>query len=126
MPEPVSLILAAALLAGTAVPVGDPQRGADIVSSRSSGLCVLCHALPGVPAVHAGTLGPSLAGVGARYSSAELRERLVSPERFNPTTLMPSATRRDGLTRVASGRAGQQLLSEQQLADVLSHLETLR
>jgi len=119
-------MLAAALLAGGAAPVGDPQRGAEIVRSRSSGLCVLCHALPGVPAVHAGTLGPDLAGVGARYSSDQLRARLVAPERFNPDTLMPSATRRDGFTRVAPGRASLPLLSAQQLEDVLSHLETLK
>ncbi len=119
-------MLAAALLAGGAAPVGDPQRGAEIVRSRSSGLCVLCHALPGVPAEHAGTLGPDLAGVGARYSSDQLRARLVAPERFNPDTLMPSATRRDGFTRVAPGRASQPLLSAQQLEDVLSHLETLK
>lgn len=126
MPEAGSLILAAALLVSGPVLVGDPQRGAEIVRSRSIGLCVLCHAVPGVPAVHAGTLGPDLAGVGARYSSDQLRERLVAPERFNPDTLMPSATRRDGFTRVAAGRAGQPLLSTQQLEDVLSHLEQLK
>lgn len=119
-------MLAAALLAGEPALIGDPQRGAEIVRSRSIGLCVLCHAVPGVPAVHAGTLGPDLAGVGARYSSDQLRERLLAPERFNPNTLMPSAARHDGFNRVVSGRAGQALLSAQQLEDVLSHLEQLK
>ena len=119
-------MLAAALLAAEPALIGDPQRGAEIVRSRSSGLCVLCHALPGVPRVHAGTLGPDLAGVGARYSPAQLRERLEAPERFNPDTVMPSVTRRDAFSRAAVGRAGQPLLNEQQLQDVLSHLATLR
>ena len=126
MPEAGSLVLAAALLVSGPTPVGDPQRGAEIVRSRSSGLCVLCHALPGVPAVQAGTLGPDLAGIGARYSRDQLRERLLAPERFNPNTVMPSAARRDGFKRVVSGRAGQALLSAQQLEDVLSHLEQLK
>lgn len=111
--------------AGVAL-VGDPLRGAEIVRSRSTGLCVLCHAVPGVPAVHAGTLGPDLAGVGARYTREQLRQRLVAPERFNADTVMPSATRRSGFTRVAPAREGRPLLDAQQLEDVLSHLETLR
>jgi L-cysteine S-thiosulfotransferase len=119
VPEVASLLMVAAL-------AGDPVRGQAIAASRSTGLCVLCHALPGVPAVHAGTLGPPLAGVGARYTAAQLRERLVAPERFNPQTLMPSATRRDGFERVATARAGAPLLDAQQLEDVLAWLETLK
>lgn len=106
--------------------VGDPVRGQEIASSRSTGLCVLCHALPGVPAVQAGTIGPPLAGVGGRYTRAQLRERLVAPERFNPQTVMPSATRRDGFERVAAARAGAPLLDAQQLDDVVAWLETLK
>ena len=113
------MVLAAAL-------VGDPLRGAQIVASRTTGLCVLCHAVPGVPSVHAGTIGPDLAGGGARYTKAQLRERLVTPERFNPRTIMPSVSRTDGLHRVASTRAGQPLLEPQQVEDVLAYLETLR
>jgi sulfur-oxidizing protein SoxX len=113
------MVLAAAL-------VGDPLQGQQIAGSRSAGLCVLCHAMPGVPAVQAGTLGPDLAGVGARYTRAQLRERLVAPERFNPQTVMPSATRSEGLQRVAAARQGQGVLTPQQLEDVLAWLETLR
>lgn len=105
---------------------GDPLRGEQIASSRSTGLCVLCHAMPGVPAVHSGSIGPSLAGVGARYTRAQLLERLVTPERFNPDTVMPSPLRTEGLQRVAPARQGQSLLSPQQVADVLAWLETLR
>lgn len=113
------MVLAAAL-------VGDPLNGMSIVASRTTGLCVLCHAVPGVPAVHAGTIGPDLAGVGARYTKAQLRQRLVAPERFNPRTIMPSVSRTDGLHRVASARVGQPMLDPQQVEDVLAYLETLR
>jgi sulfur-oxidizing protein SoxX len=105
---------------------GDPLRGEQLATSRSTGLCVLCHAVPGVPAVQAGTIGPDLAGVGGRYSRAQLLERLVVPERFNPHTVMPSPLRTEGLQRVATARQGQGVLNPQQVADVLAWLETLR
>lgn len=101
-------------------------RGAAIVGSRSQGLCVLCHALPGQPAAHQGTLAPSLAGVGRRYGAAELRERLLAPERFNPETVMPAYGRTDGLHRVAAARQGQPLLTPAQVDDVVAWLAAQR
>jgi L-cysteine S-thiosulfotransferase len=105
---------------------GDASAGAEIAASRRTGLCVLCHALPGVPAALAGTIGPDLAGVGARLTRARLREQLVAPERFNPGSVMPSVSRTDGLARVAPARAGRPLLDARQLEDLLAYLETLR
>jgi L-cysteine S-thiosulfotransferase len=115
------------MLASTAAQgAGDPERGRTITESRVQGLCVLCHALPGVPQVQAGTIGPNLDGVGARLSVEELRTRLIAPERFNPQTVMPSYARRDGLERVASARRGQSLLDAQQIDDVVAYLGTLK
>jgi L-cysteine S-thiosulfotransferase len=105
---------------------GDAARGAAIVASRSQGLCVLCHQVPGVPAVHGGTIGPPLAGVATRLSAAELRERLIAPERFNPQTVMPAYVRSEGLAQVTAARRGQALLSAQQIDDVVAYLETLK
>lgn len=119
MPDPATMLMLAAM-------AGDPLRGEQIATSRSTGLCVLCHAMPGVPAVHGGTIGPDLAGVGARYDRRQLLERLVAPERFNPQTVMPSPLRTEGLQRVAAARQGQGVLDKQQVADVLAWLETLR
>jgi L-cysteine S-thiosulfotransferase len=113
------MVLAAAL-------AGDAARGAAIAASRTQGLCVLCHAMPGVNAVHAGTIGPPLAGVGARLSPDELRERLVAPQRFNPQTVMPSYARADGLHRTAAARRGQPLLDAQQIEDVVAWLSSLK
>jgi sulfur-oxidizing protein SoxX len=102
------------------------SRGAAIVGSRSTGLCILCHAVPGVDAVHAGTLAPSLAGVGRRLDADELRLRLVAPRRFNPATIMPSYARTEGLDRVAQARRAQPLLDPRQVEDVVAYLQTLR
>jgi sulfur-oxidizing protein SoxX len=112
--------------ASAAPTAGDAARGAAIVSSRTQGLCVLCHAVPGTPAPLQGNLAPDLSGAGARWTAEQLRERLVAPQRFNPGTLMPSYRRSDGFTRVAESRRGQALFTEQQLDDVVAYLATLR
>jgi sulfur-oxidizing protein SoxX len=114
------------LASSAAQAAGDGERGRAITESRTQGLCVLCHALPGVPQVHAGTIGPNLAGVGARLSVEDLRTRLIAPERFNPQTVMPSYARRDGFERVATSRRGQSLLDAQQIDDVVAYLGTLK
>lgn len=107
---------------------GDAQRGRDIAVSRSQGLCVLCHAIPGVPPHQAGDLGPSLAGVAARLSPSELRLRLTQPQRFNPDTVMPAygTVLHDPALRIAVRSRGQALLDAQAVEDVLAFLETLQ
>lgn len=120
------VVAAVVLLATAPAAAGDATRGAAIVASRTQGQCVLCHAVPGMLEVHSGNLGPSLAGVGARWTAAELRERLVTPERFNPDSVMPSVSRTDGLVRVAAARRGQPVLDARQVDDVVAYLVTLR
>ena len=91
MQSAIALVALASLAApACAQPQADDaaSRGAAIVASRSTGLCILCHAVPGVDDVHAGTLAPSLAGVGTRLDASELRLRLVAPRSFNPATIM--------------------------------------
>jgi len=117
---------ASAVRADEATRPGDAARGAALVASRSQGLCVLCHAVPGVAAPLQGSLAPSLAGVGTRLSATQLRERLTAPERFNPDTLMPSYRRSEGFVRVAATRQGQALFTEAQVDDVVAYLGRLR
>jgi L-cysteine S-thiosulfotransferase len=106
--------------------VTEVAQGAAIVANRTVGLCVLCHAVPGVPVTQSGTIGPSLSGVGARWSAQQLREHLVAPERLNPNTVMPSVSRVEGFTRVAPARRGQPLLTETQIDAVVAYLVTLK
>ena len=105
---------------------GNPARGALLVASRQQGLCGLCHALPGQPDHLQGTLGPPLAGVGMRYSADDLRQHLLTPERFNPDSVMPAYGRSAGLTRVASALQGRALLAPAQIDDVVAYLASLR
>jgi sulfur-oxidizing protein SoxX len=124
------VLLAAASATTSALPVhaaGDVARGAALVASRSLSLCTLCHAVPGQPAHLQGDIGPALAGVGARLSPAQLRQRLLQPEADNPETVMPAyGPPRDGLQQVAAAQRGQPLFSPAQIDDVVAYLASLR
>ncbi|MET0333804.1 MAG: sulfur oxidation c-type cytochrome SoxX [Rhizobacter sp.] len=109
----------------TATP-GDAARGRAIVASRQAGLCLLCHPAPIPEDRFQGNLAPDLAGVGSRYSSSELRARVVDARRFNPETIMPAYHRSEGLTRVAPALRGKTLLSAQEVEDVVAYLVSLK
>lgn len=106
--------------------VGDPLRGQAIVSSRQSGLCLLCHSAPVGDARFQGDLAPSLAGAGKRWSAAQLRQRVGNPRSLNPDSIMPAYASTDGLNRVGQAWAGQPLLTSTQIDDVVAYLLTLR
>ncbi len=127
-PAVIALLLAAP--AHAAAPLtdspGDAARGRAIVQDRALSACLLCHAGP-FPAPHLqGSIGPSLAGVGARLPPETLRERLIDPRRFNPDTVMPPYFATTALTRVAAPLVGKPILSAQQIEDVVAFLATLR
>jgi len=105
---------------------GDPARGRALIAARESANCVLCHAVPDPAVRFAGNVGPSLAGVGARLSEAQLRLRVADNVRVNPATVMPSYYRIDGMDRVASNYAGKPVLTAQQVEDVVAWLITLK
>lgn len=113
----------AAPLAGAAA--GDALRGRAIVSNRQVGLCLLCHTGPIPEERFQGNLAPDLQGAGRRWSSAQLRLRMVDASHFNHATIMPSYYKTDGLNRVAAGFQGKTILSAQQIEDVVAWLQTL-
>lgn len=108
----------------TATP-GDPARGRAVMLERELGNCLACHAIP-LDAEFPGTTGPSLAGVGARLTPAQLRLRVVDPKRINPATMMPAYFRSSGLNRVLPEYQGKTILDAQQVEDVVAFLATLR
>ena len=113
---------------GIPVPIdgltGDAARGLTLLRARDPANCVLCHAVPGVPL--AGTLGPPLAGAGARLTVAQLRLRVVDERRVMPQTIMPSYYIVAGLNDVAPQYRGRPILDAQQVEDVVAFLATLR
>ena len=105
---------------------GDAARGLAIVANRSVGLCLLCHSGPIPEERFQGTLAPSLAGAGARWSVSQLRLRIVDGARLNPDTIMPPYYRTTGLHRVARAFEGKTILTAEQIEDVVAYLATLK
>lgn len=105
---------------------GDAARGRAVVANRQAGLCLLCHTAPIPEERFQGDLAPRLTGVGARYSEAQLRLRVVDPRRLNPSSFMPAFHSADHPTRVGVAWAGKPILSAQQVEDVVAWLATLR
>jgi sulfur-oxidizing protein SoxX len=105
---------------------GDAARGRAIVANRSVGLCLLCHSGPIAEERFQGTLAPSLAGAGGRWSVAQLRLRIADGARLNPDTIMPPYYRTTGLQRVAKPFEGKTVLTAEQIEDVVAYLATLK
>ena len=139
--DPVIGALAAAVIAGSLVPyqiigdaipvsltgtAGDPIRGRAIVLDRRLGTCLLCHSGPFPEEKFQGNLAPDLSGVGSRWSTGQMRLRLVDGSRLNPDTIMPPYYRVDGLTLVGSAWAGKPILTAEQIEDVVAFLSTSR
>jgi len=104
---------------------GDAGRGRALVLDRTS-TCILCHSGSFPETKFQGDLAPSLGGAGSRWSEAQLRLRLVDASRLNPSTIMPSYYRLDGLARVGAAWRGKAILSAEQIEDIVAYLVSLR
>lgn len=111
-------------LAGAAP--GDAARGRAIVANRQLSLCLLCHTGPIPEERFQGNLAPDLQGAGRRWSAPQLRLRIADASHFNPSTIMPSYYKTDGLTRVAAPYKDKTILTAQQIEDVIAWLQTLK
>ncbi len=89
------------------------------------GNCLACPHLPIPEEPDHGDIGPDLSSVGSRLGAAELTARIRDPKTINPDTIMPSFVKTD-LHRVAKAWQGKTILSEQDLADVVAYLLTLK
>jgi sulfur-oxidizing protein SoxX len=118
-------------IVGDGIPVsltgapGDAARGRTLVLERTN-TCILCHSGPFPETRFQGDLAPDLSGSGTRWSTSQLRLRLVDASRLNPETIMPSYYRTDGLNRVGRNWAGKPILSAAQIEDIVAYLATLR
>jgi len=105
---------------------GDAARGRALVVAREPANCVLCHAVPDAAIRFSGDLGPSLTGIGARLSVAQLRLRVANNLRVNPATIMPGYYNVDSLDRVAPNYRGKPILSASETEDIVAYLAALR
>ncbi|MBR0787883.1 sulfur oxidation c-type cytochrome SoxX [Bradyrhizobium manausense] len=105
--------------------LGDAARGRALVLARST-TCVLCHSGPFPETRFQGDLAPDLSGAGNRWTTSQLRLRLVDASRFNPDTIMPPYYRMDGFVRVGRNFTGKPILSAAEIEDIVAYLATLR
>jgi len=105
---------------------GDAERGRALIVAREAANCVLCHALSDPGVRFSGNLGPALDGIARKLTVAQLRLRMVDDLRVNPTTVMPSYYRVEGLDRVASAYRGKPILEASQVEDIVAYLATLK
>lgn len=104
---------------------GDAARGRAIVVNRQVGFCLLCHSGPFPEERFQGDLAPDLTGAGRRFTTGQLRLRMVDATRINPSTIMPPYYRIEGLERVGSAYRNRPILNAEQIEDVVAFLATL-
>jgi len=106
---------------------GDPARGRALAADSHGGNCLACHQMPIPEEPFHGTIGPPLNAVGARYTPAQIRLRIVDEQQVNPMTIMPGFYRDPKLAnRLADDFWGKTFLSAQQVEDLVAYLVTLR
>lgn len=112
---------------------GDPAAGR-LIMNKGAGNCIACHAVSDLSEFpFHGEVGPSLDGVGDRWTEAELRGIVSNAKEMFPETMMPSFYKTSGFIRPGNGFTGKAaegeldpLLTAQQVEDVVSYLLTLK
>lgn len=104
---------------------GNRFRGELVARDPTKASCLICHRMPIPDEPDPGDIGPDLAGIGARYTAAELRLRIVNPKILNPATVMPAYYSLQNLNRVEAQYAGQTIYTAQEVEDVVAFLLTL-
>lgn len=106
---------------------GDPGRGRALAADSHAGNCLACHQMPIPEEMFHGTVGPPLDAVGARYTAAQIRLRIVDEQQVNPMTIMPGFYRDPTLAnRVADEFWGKTFLTAQQVEDLVAYLVSLK
>ena len=115
---------------------GDAAAGKEVMTNRGLGNCIACHQVTDLQdhPFH-GEVGPSLDGVGDRWTEADLRGILVNAKAVFPDTVMPAFYKSSGFVRAGDAFTGKAapdpdnlppLLTAQQVEDVVAYLLTLK
>jgi sulfur-oxidizing protein SoxX len=106
---------------------GEASRGRALAADSHAGNCLACHRMPIPEADFHGTVGPPLHGIGARYTAAQIRLRIVDEQAINPMTIMPGFYRDPAkANRIADDYHGRTMLTAQQVEDLVVYLATLK
>lgn len=112
---------------------GNAEAG-PAVMDRDAGNCVACHQVSALPGLaFQGDVGPSLDGVGSRWTEAELRGIVANAKMTFDGTIMPSFYKTTGYTRPGVAFTGKApdgelppILTAQQVEDVVAFLATMK
>ena len=104
---------------------GDPENGKQVAVNRKTGNCLACHTMPIPEQPFHGRIAPPLMGVGARYTPAQLRLRVVNAKVLNPNSIMPAFYKTD-YHQALKKFAGKPILTAQEIEDVVAYLATLK
>ncbi len=111
---------------------GDPANGAKILATGMPGACLGCHTISGVPSM-LGQIGPNLTHVGSRSSIAgglfpndarHLALWIKNAREMKPGVLMPTLGQGQFDPILKSRQTAG--LTDQQIADVVAYLQTLK
>lgn len=113
---------------------GNADRGREILTSKSLGNCVACHAADAYDDISFhGEIGPMLDGVGSRWEEAEVRGIVANAKMTFEGTIMPAFYKTNGYIRPGDAYTGKAakgdlppLLNAQQIEDVVAYLMTLK
>lgn len=97
---------------------GDAARGKALLIKRGQANCLTCHSISDKAMQPGGTKGPSLDGVGAALTPAQLRLSIVDMGRVSKDTGMPSFHK--------SSLAGSAKLTPEEIEDIVAYLSTLK
>ena len=118
-PSDVVFVDGAVALSLTGV-AGDAVNGRKVFANRKKGNCLACHVNSDWSELgFHGEVGPSLDGVGERWTEAELRGLVSNAKETFEDTIMPAFYRSDGYFRNLKKFEGATIISAQEVEDIL-------
>ncbi len=104
---------------------GNINKGVMLFKSRKTN-CLSCHKAPLQDEKFQGNLGPSLLGVGSRYSREDIRIRLINAKLINPKTIMPAYFKIIDYPRTPNKYLGKTILSAEEVEHLVEYLYSLK
>ena len=104
---------------------GNINKGIMIIKSRKTN-CLSCHEAPLPEEKFQGNFGPSLLGVGSRYSKEDIRIRLINAKIINPDSIMPSYFKKSDYPRTPKKFLRKTFLSLEEVEHLVEYLYSLK